>query len=60
MQIVHYNRLKPVKEETDQHRVLTRPAPGRRPPAGEADDQEETANPGFFSRNSARRVLPRN
>ena len=59
-QIVHYSRLKPVKEEVDQRRVLSRPAPGRGQATSETYDMEETADQGTFSENPARRILPRN
>ena len=47
-QIVHYNRLKPVKEDPDQHKIVARSSPRRRQPTGEAvKDLEETANQGL-------------
>ena len=60
-QIVHYKRLKPVKEQPNQRRIITRPSPGRRQPAGKAvEDLEETAILGLFSENTTRRLFRRN
>ena len=54
-QIVHYNRLTPVKELPDQRRIFTRASSGRQQSTGKAvEDLEETANLGLFSENTTR------
>ena len=56
-QIVHYSRLKPVKEEPNQRRIFSRPSTGRRQPTGEAvEDLEETAGLGLFTEKTTRRL----
>ena len=51
--IVHYNRLKLVKEEPDQLKIFARPSLGKRQPTA-IGDLEETANQGLFSENTTR------
>ena len=51
-QIVQYNRLKPVKEQMNKRKVLTRPALRRRKSTGEAViNLELTASHSIFSKN---------
>ena len=58
---VHYNRLKPMKEEPDQRRIFTQPSSRRKQPFGEAvEDLEETVNLGLFSENTTRKLFRRN
>ena len=58
-QTVLNNRLKLVKEEADQRRVLSRSATGRRQSTSDVYDMEETAEQGIFSENPKRTIVPR-